>query len=96
MLPVPTLYDILHPQGESPSAALKGQNDTFVVQTPGGVFNVTYDADAEVSHLGGIVPFAQFIQASGLFADWVADAPLNLPRFCDQPEKHIRADRVLP
>lgn len=77
MVPVPTLYDILHPQGESPSAALTGQNDTFVVQTPGGVFHVTYDADAEVSHLGGIVPFAQFIQASGLFAGWVADAPLT-------------------
>lgn len=54
-----------------------GQKDTFSMQTPGGVFHVTYDSKAEVSHLGGMVPFAQLIQASGLFAGWVADAPLS-------------------
>jgi len=54
-----------------------GQNDTFVVHTPGGVFHVNYDTEAEVSHLGGIVPFAQFLQASGLFAGLVADSPLT-------------------
>jgi hypothetical protein len=48
-----------------------------VVQTPGGIFHVNYDSEAEVSHLGGVVPLAQFMQASGLFSDWVDDAPLR-------------------
>lgn len=53
------------------------QNDTFAVETPGGVFHVTYDTEAAVSHLGGAVPLAQFLQASGLFDAWVADSPLS-------------------
>jgi len=77
MLPIPTLRALAHPQGEPASSPSPGQNDTFVVQTPGGVFHVTYDSDAEVSHLGGVVPFAQFMQASGLFTDWVDDTPLS-------------------
>ena len=77
MLPIPTFQSLIHPQGESPSSSSPGHNGAFAVQTPGGVFHVTYDTDAEVSHLGGSVAFAQFLQASGLFADWVADSPLR-------------------
>ena len=67
MLPVLTFQDLIHPQGETPSSPVVGQNDTFAVSTPGGIFHVTYDTEAAVSHLGGVVPFAQFLQASGLF-----------------------------
>lgn len=77
MLQIPTLRSLSHPQGEVSGLPSPGQNDTFAVQTPGGVFHVTYDSNAEVSHLGGVVPFAQFLQASGLFADWVSDSPLS-------------------
>ena len=77
MLPSPTLQEIIHPTGESPSSLTAGHNDTFVVDTPGGVFHVSYDAESEVSHLGGMVPFAQFLHASGLFTGWVGDAPLS-------------------
>jgi hypothetical protein len=77
MMLVPTLLELSHPQGESSSNPAVSQNDTFAVQTPGGVFHVTYDTEAEVSHLGGVVPFAQFLQASGLFDEWVSDAPLS-------------------
>lgn len=77
MLPVPTIQDLIHPPGDAPSSPVVGQNDTFAVSTPGGIFHVTYDTDAAVSHLGGVVPFAQFLQASGLFDGWVADAPLS-------------------
>lgn len=77
MLPVPSLQELLHPEGDPSSSPPVGQNDTFVVHTPGGVFHVSYDTEAEVSHLGGMVPFAQFMQASGLFAGWVNDAPLS-------------------
>jgi hypothetical protein len=67
-----------------------GQNDTFVVHTPGGVFHVNYDTDAEVSHLGGIVPFAQFLQASGLFAGLVADSPLTYASNHNLPDNFNR------
>lgn len=77
MLLVPTLREMVHPQGEPSSQSLPGQNDTFAIQTPGGMFHVTYDTQAEVSHLGGVVPFAQFLQASGLFEAWVSDSPLS-------------------
>jgi len=77
MLPIPTLENLIHPQGDSSSSPVVGQNDTFVVHTPGGAFHVTYDTEAGVSHLGGAVPFAQFLHASGLFAAWVDDAPLS-------------------
>ena len=77
MLPVPTLRALSHPQSEPASSPAPGHNDTFVVQTPGGVFHVCYDSDAEVSQLGGVVPLAQFLQVSGLFTDWVEDAPLS-------------------
>lgn len=77
MLQLPTIQDLIHHLGESPSSPAPGQNDTFAVATPGGIFHVTYDTEAEVSHLGGVVPFAQFLQASGLFSGWVADAPLS-------------------
>lgn len=54
-----------------------GEDETFAINTPGGVFHVRYDASAEVSHLGGAVPFAQFLKASALFDDWVQEAPLS-------------------
>lgn len=77
MLPVPTLLELIHPLGESQPPPTLGQSDTFAVHTPGGLFHVRYDAEAEVSHLGGVVPFAQFLKASALFDDWVSDAPLR-------------------
>lgn len=76
MLPVPSLRDLSHPSGESPPPLGSDQNDTFAMHTPGGVFQVVFDAQAEVSLLGGTVPFAQFLQASGLFEEWVSDSPL--------------------
>ena len=77
MLPIPTLKELIHPQGDLSSPPALGRNDTFAIQTPGGVFHVHYDAEGEVSHLGGIVPFAQFMKASSLFDNWVGDAPLS-------------------
>ena len=66
-----------HPAGEQNSATTPSQNDTFVIHTPGGVFHVTYDTSAEVSQLGGVAPFAQFLQVSGLLSRWVESAPLS-------------------
>jgi hypothetical protein len=76
MLTLPPAGFPVHPKGEQHSTHEPCHSDTFVVQTPGGVFHVTYDTEAEVSHLGGVVPFAQFLQASGLFTTWVDNSPL--------------------
>ncbi|MBA3709082.1 MAG: transposase [Planctomycetes bacterium] len=72
----PSLRDLAHPQGERLPIADTGHNDTFPIEVGGGVFHVRFDADVQVSALGGVVPFAQFLKASGLFDEWVAEAPL--------------------
>jgi hypothetical protein len=77
MLPSPTLLHIAHPEGDLPVAVPVGHGDTFPIHTAGGVFHVRYDPDERVSATGGAVPFAQFLQASRLFVDWVSQAPLS-------------------
>jgi hypothetical protein len=77
MFLIPTLSPPPHPLGEANQPAANGQSDTFPILTPGGTFQVRYDAEAEVSHLGGVVPFSQFLKTSGLFDAWVADTPLK-------------------
>jgi hypothetical protein len=72
---IPTLRELAHCGGESLTAHAVGRIDTFPVETAGGVFQVRFDPAVPVSGLGGVVPFAQFLQASGLFAAWVAEAP---------------------
>jgi hypothetical protein len=73
----PTLAHLAHPPGESPHTTKPSQSDTFAIETGGGVFHVRFDADAQVSAQGGLVPFAQFLEASGLFKALVGDAPLT-------------------
>jgi|CXWL01.1.fsa_nt_gi hypothetical protein len=77
MLPSQTLLQIAHPEGEVSATLAPCQSDTFPINTAGGIFHVRFDPDARVSAQGGMVPFAQFLQASQLFARWVADAPLS-------------------
>lgn len=74
---VPSLISATHLPGEPPDVRDAGHSDTFPVTTAGGVFHVRFDPDMQVSALGGMVPFAQFLQVSGLFDGWVADAPLS-------------------
>lgn len=77
MLPSPTLLNLAHPAGEAPPAEVVGHGDTFPIHTAGGVFHVRYDPDERVSACGGVVPLAQFLQASRLFLEWVKEAPLS-------------------
>lgn len=67
----------VHPLGDPIGAAPPGQDDTFPILTPGGIFHVRYEVAAEVSDLGGLVPFTQFLKVSGLFEGWVDEAPLE-------------------
>lgn len=77
MLPVPSLNLLTHPEGESPQSSSDGRNDTFPVQTAGGIFHVRWDPTAQVSASGGIVHFAQFLDAAQVFDQWVEDCPLS-------------------
>lgn len=77
MLPSPTLRQIAHPEGEPAVATPAGHGDTFPIRTAGGIFQVRYDPDSRVSANGGVVPFAQFLEASRLFERWIAEAPLS-------------------
>lgn len=67
----------LHPVGESAPSLRPGHVDTIPIETPGGVFHVRLDPDAQVSQYGGLIPFLQFLQASGLLAAWEDDCPLR-------------------
>jgi hypothetical protein len=77
MQPSPTLRQMSHPTGEVLATSDPGQSDTFPIETAGGIFHVRFDPDARVSSHGGLVPFAQFLQASQLFSHWVGEAPLS-------------------
>lgn len=66
-----------HPLGEAKHAHSTGQNDTFPVQTAGGLFRVRWDHDSRVSANGGMVHFAQFLDAAKVFDAWVKDCPLS-------------------
>lgn len=54
-----------------------GQIDSLPVRLPGGIFQVRIDPDAQVSQQGGMVPFAQFLEASGVLSAWERECPLH-------------------
>lgn len=76
---MPTSHSQLsaHPQGDSGVVGSRRHIDTIAIQTPGGVFQVRIDHDVQVSGHGGMVPFAQFLDASGVLAAWESDSPLE-------------------
>lgn len=77
MLPPPTFPASGHQVGDLPGRRPAGQNDTFPVQTAGGLFHVRWDHDSRVSANGGMVHFAQFLEVAKVFDSWVADCPLS-------------------
>jgi len=58
------------------SGGVPGRNDTFTIDTAGGLFHVKWEKDAKVSANGGLAHFAQFLETSGVFDDLIADCPL--------------------
>lgn len=77
MLPPPTLPSAGHQAGDPLGRRPGGQNDTFPIQTAGGLFHVRWDRDSRVSANGGMVHFAQFLETAKVFDAWVADCPLS-------------------
>ena len=47
------------------------------VQTPGGVFEVQWNSDGKATAMGQLAFFAEFLQVSGLFENWLQTCPLR-------------------
>lgn len=77
MLPVDHSLTPAPHEGDSGVVRPPRQPDTIAIQTPGGVFHVRIDRDAQVSAHGGMVPFAQFLEVSGVLEAWESDCPLE-------------------
>ncbi len=63
-------------------------DEALRVQTPGGVFEVQWSSDGKATAMGQLAFFAEFLQASGLFENWLQSCPLrysspNAPRVRD-------------
>lgn len=63
-------------------------DETQRVQTPGGVFEVQWNAQGKATAMGQLAFFAQFLHASGLFENWLTSCPLrysspNAPQVVD-------------
>src|SRR6185295_13272718 len=71
----------VHPEGEGGRALREGRWDlgvpSLAVDTIGRRVHVEWGPLAPVTPLGQLVFFCQFLAASGLYAQWVADCPLR-------------------
>jgi hypothetical protein len=70
-----------HPEGEKPgelqSITQEVMTGALAVDTMGRRVHVEWDPLAPVTPLGQLVFFCQFLAASGLYAQWVAECPLR-------------------
>ncbi|MGH6628492.1 MAG: transposase, partial [Burkholderiales bacterium] len=69
-------------------AAAFGEDGDMRVSTPGGVFHVRWDDRGGATAMGQLPFFAEYLNATGLFEDWVKGCPLsyvspNAPRLVD-------------
>jgi hypothetical protein len=65
-----------HPKGEAADAALAELTGAIPVDTYGGRIDVEWDPDQEVTALGQLPFFIQFLKSAGLFESWVEACPL--------------------
>jgi hypothetical protein len=65
------------PLGDESSAESLGQNESFPLQTPGGVFHVRWDNSIETTAYGGIPGFIEFLNSAQLLDSWIDDCPLH-------------------
>jgi hypothetical protein len=75
-MPKPPSRSSTHPKGESVLAHVPPGEDTKL-NTFGGRVDVLWDPKAEVTALGPLVYFIQFLKTSGLWESWVEDCPLT-------------------
>jgi len=65
-----------HPEGEAGVEALAELTGAIPVDTYGGRIHVEWDPDQEVTALGQLPFFIQFLKSAGLFESWVEACPL--------------------
>jgi len=66
----------------------RGDEEDMRVSTPGGVFQVRWDERGGATAMGQLPFFAEYLFATGLFADWIGGCPLsyvspNAPKLTD-------------
>ena len=54
-----------------------GDEEDMRVSTPGGVFQVRWDDRGGATAMGQLPFFAEYLNATGLFENWVRDCPLS-------------------
>ena len=70
------------------TAGGRGDEEEMRVSTPGGVFQVRWDERGGATAMGQLPFFAEYLNATGLFADWIEGCPLsyvspNAPKLID-------------
>ena len=78
---------VIHPLGESSTAAPAAKAGPLPVETFGGRIHVEWDPQAPVTALGQLPFFIEFLKTAELFDPWVASCPLAY-RSPNAPAKH--------
>jgi hypothetical protein len=67
----------VHPEGEPQKAGNEPSETAVSLDTFAGKIQLKWAPDAEVSSLGQMPFFIEFLKTSGLFENWVKDCPLH-------------------
>ena len=67
----------VHPEGELQKAGIEPWETALSLDTFAGKIHLKWAPDAEVSSLGQLPFFIEFLKTSGLFDGWVEDCPLH-------------------
>ena len=59
------------------TAGGSGDGQDMRVSTPGGVFHVRWDSRGGATAMGQLPFFAEYLDAAGLFEDWLEGCPLS-------------------
>ena len=54
-----------------------GDGEDMRMSTPGGVFHVRWDSRGGATAMGQRPFFAEYLDATGLFEDWIGGCPLS-------------------
>jgi hypothetical protein len=68
---------IIHPAGDTEPSFKKREISALVADTFDGKIHIEWDPEAQVTPMGQLPFFIQFLKIGGLFEPWVDDCPLN-------------------
>jgi hypothetical protein len=66
-----------HPEGEPETGGMQPSGSSLSLDTFAGKIQFRWAPEAEVSSLGQMAFFIEFLKTSGLFENWVKDCPLK-------------------